>query len=254
MYTLFTDETNTQPSRSGKFFVYGGLLVPNDVMPELHSIIEDLRDRSGFQRNEELKFNSRSRPDHVDIATFNKTKADVIDNCIRLGCKFIAMYILHDMIKKQSQEDRISWGANCLIKSFNEFLRSPLINDYGTVVADQYHNLASIFRDKFQSGLEHSSGPNYIPNRILGFYISFSGCSHLVSAADIIIGSFSYCINNPTNEDVARAMHKQIKGMQYSVTEHPFDIRVPEYKAEYDGLKAKLADLETEKAEEEFPF
>jgi len=255
MYTLFTDETNTQPDENVKFFVYGGLIIPNNIMQELHNAIGGLRIDTGFETTDELKFDTRSRPERISVSSFRNIKSRVVDECIRLGCRFVATYVLHDIAKDQTNEQRISWGANCLIKSFNEFLKSQGMDKYGFVIADRYNKAFEIFKEKFQKGLYHQKAKNYyFPDRTLGYFISCSGSSHFVSAADIVIGSFRYCINDPSNVDAARAMYKKINIMQYSVTEHPFTVISAAYQKEYDGLKSKLEDLKTEKIDDDIPF
>ena len=252
MYTMFTDETNTQPSGDVKFFVYGGLIVPNHNMTCLHKKIEELRNRAGYESTDILKYHSRSKPIKASQDVFNNLKNEVINECIKAECKFVAIYILHNIIVNQKDEQRISWGANCIIKSFNEFLKNPTPNDYGIVIADRSQKSFNIFTDKFQNGLYYSNGNKYYPDRIIGYYISRSGSSHLVSATDIVIGSFRYCINNPANPDAAREQYKNIKAMQYSITEHPFEIKKQAYQNEYDNLKNRLKDLEIKKGINEF--
>jgi hypothetical protein len=42
--------------------------------------------------------------------------------------------------------------------------------------------------------------------RILGLGHGCDGSSHLCSVADVLLGAFRYCVNDPENEEAAKAM------------------------------------------------
>src|SRR5688572_27755318 len=103
MQLLLTDETNLQPSADAKFFVYGGLIVPLERLVELDRGVDEIRKQNGFKPEDELKFDTRSRPLYVSQQQATEAKRRVVDLSLSLDCKFIVHIILHDIVRNQSQ-------------------------------------------------------------------------------------------------------------------------------------------------------
>ena len=53
-YLLFTDETNQQPSRDAKFFIYGGIFFSSDKLMDLHELVEEARLNNNYLPEDEL--------------------------------------------------------------------------------------------------------------------------------------------------------------------------------------------------------
>ena len=64
-YLLFTDETNMCPGKDAKFFIYGGVFFPTNKLKDVHNLVEESRLKNNFRFEDELKFETHSRPNHV---------------------------------------------------------------------------------------------------------------------------------------------------------------------------------------------
>ncbi|MBX7135025.1 MAG: hypothetical protein K1X67_20350 [Fimbriimonadaceae bacterium] len=261
MLMLFTDETNLKPDGAAKFFAYGGLLVDSAKLPDLHNGIEQIRRTTGYRPGDELKFDTRARPPHVEIAACTAAKAAVVDLCIALDLKFIAYVVLHAIAKSKSPEDLVKWGANHVIGRFNYYCGQN--GTHGTVVVDRLPSGVeyAYLTDKFANGLQFPDDEPVRLDRIHLFAASTVGASHACSAMDIVLGSFRYCINSPRNLEAAKKMMASItkliwherqgdkiyalgKGLIFA----PKTVKVDAYKTEYDELLAHInvliADME----------
>lgn len=215
MYIIFTDETNRDPGKDNKFFVYGGLFFPINQLNILDVKISQIRKDAGYRNDGILKFDTRARPSHVSIENATKAKEKVVEACLQSECKFIVYIISHKVIKNQKPSQYILWAADYVIGRFNYFLES-VANDTGLCIIDnlpedvQYKYLS----DKFLKGLLLKDR-NVPLSRIKSFSSTCIGASHANSAMDIVLGSFRYCINNPKNKDAACQMMKNVVSLMW---------------------------------------
>jgi len=124
--------------------------------------------------------------------------------------------------------------------------------------------------ERFSLGLDIQGRRRVRLERVKLFAATCANASHVHSAIDIVLGSFRYCINNPQNPDVARAMMLQVVKMMWHryeastdtyhvggrglITRPPRErIRVDTYRREYDALFAHINDLLREAGPEEDP-
>lgn len=252
MYILLTDETNREASPNAKFFVYGGLFFPITELRQLDEKIEAIRLCGGFKPEDDFKFDTRSKPDHVPFDKFTDAKSKLLDECKATGCRFIVHVILHEIIKNQDPEQQAFQAADYVFGRFNTFLRTEA-NAYGLCVIDnlptknQYRYLST----KFKKGLVLNTGTEVPLRRLKLFATSCIGASHASSAMDIVLGSFRYCINNPKNPTAARRMLGKVvdllwhdrRGEKIFATHKGLIIRpkldriqIPDYRREYDRL------------------
>src|SRR5262249_41570834 len=90
-------------------------------------------------------------------------------------------------------------------------------------------------------------------NRVLGLSHAVDGSSHMCSVADIILGAFRYCVNEPEHEEAGKAMFPVLMSMMWKrerlgkmyvngsgLVFSPADVKKTELKAEYDGLIERL--------------
>src|SRR5438876_5543885 len=138
MHILLTDETNRYPSETVKFFVYGGLLFPAEVLRTLHDAIERIRLSSGYRKEDQFKFDTRSRPAHVSQEAATEAKRQVLEVCNTSGCKFIVHVILHDIIANQDRDQQLQWAADYVIGRFNLYLDE--VGDDGICIVDNLPN------------------------------------------------------------------------------------------------------------------
>lgn len=248
---LFTDETNIKPDGSAKFFAYGGLVVDSAQMPALHDGVEKIRRETGYRPADELKFDTRVRPEHVSIEACTAAKRSIVNLCIDLELKFIAYVVLHAIGKSKKPEELVKWGANSVIGRFNYYCGQR--NAYGAVIVDRLPDGVeyAYLTEKFANGLEFPEDEPVRLDRIHLFAATAVGASHACSAMDVVLGSFRYCINSPKNLGAAKEMMANItrlvwherqgdniyaldKGLIFA----PKSVKVEAYKAEYDDLLA----------------
>ncbi len=222
MFILLADETNTEPTNA-KFFIYGGLIVPWINVRNIHEEIIEVRTKAGYKPGDKFKFNTRERPNHVSEENAREAKNAVIDLCISNNCKFITHIIHHKIIKNQDKATQVTRAADYVIGRFNSFLEQA--NDDGICIVDHLPEKSEwkYLSDKFSKGLTINQS-NLALDRILSFSATCINASHLNSAMDIVLGCFRYCVNDPSNREIAHTMltkilkmmwHKEISGKKY---------------------------------------
>jgi hypothetical protein len=246
---LFTDETNLTADASAKFFAYGGLVLDAERLPVLHSRVEEIRRKAGYRPGDELKFDTRARPERVSIDACTTAKREVIQACIALHARFIVYVFLHAIGKNKAATELVRWGANHVIGRFNYFC--TVTNSFGAVVIDRLPagSEYAYLTDKFSKGLEFPEDAPVGLDRIHLFAASTIGASHACSATDIVLGSFRYCINDPKNLAAAKEMMANVTRLLWherrgdeilavgrGLIFAPKTVKWPPYKAEYDEL------------------
>lgn len=215
MYLFVTDETNLEPSDTSQFFIYGGLAFPAETLVQFHKEIKKIRRGAGYLAEDKLKFDTRVRPEHVPLQKATEAKSQVVDLCLVLQAKLIIYAIHHGIAKEQTQQTRVTYGVNTVLRSYNEFLEQE--GDYGMFVADTLpiDNPGHYLVEKFTEGLKYPK--KSVPLSRINLYAQTSvNMSHIASATDIVLGSFRYCLNNPRNEDAASMMMKKVVKMMWA--------------------------------------
>lgn len=256
MYFLITDETNINPNESIKFFIYGGLILPGDIVNILNSRIEMIRDNYGYLSKDSLKFDSHSRPKQVTIENSKKAKEDVIKVCLELGCKFIVYVALHDIIKSKNILDSIKIGADHVIGRFNKFLSEN--KTYGICFIDRLSNSSEYqyMSSKFTEGLNVNDEKKVVLDKIIMYASTCNNASHLSSVVDIVLGAFRYSINSPKNVEIAKELMgllvtmlwhtrdgNDIYAIEKGLIFRPKEIKVPKYNDEYKNLLDNINEL-----------
>lgn len=254
MHLLFIDETNKEPTEKIRFFIYGGLFVPAATAPQIHNGIAAARLRYGYQPTDLLKFDTNVRPKSVSQEECTKLKQEVIELCVKAGCRFSVLVLHHAISKKESPEAKFLWSANSIIGHFNYFL-SQEIDDYGIVLADRLpvrlpdQHLASVFTN----GLQLDGGKSQRLDRIVALGTTSIAASHLSSAIDVVLGTFRFCVNNLSDEPKIKAMlcgvarmlwYKERDGIKYvaerGLLVRPKNIKVQRYNDECQDLVTRM--------------
>jgi len=258
MHILLTDETNRQPGPKVKFFVYGGLILKADDLSRLDSGVSEIRRDLGYRPQDDLKFDTRCRPDHITIEAATEAKRGVVSLCKDLSAKFIAYVALHDIIKHTDPDTQVLYAANTVISQFNRYL-CDVVRDDGICVVDvlPVKHGWKYLSEKFTLGLAFDD--RYVRvDRIKMFCSTCNNASHASSAMDIVLGTFRYCISDPENLQAAGEMMAQvvdlmwheregnaIRALERGLVMRPrFDnIKVDKYRHEYAGLIAHINKL-----------
>lgn len=255
MFLMFGDEADREQAAGKKFFVYGAIFVPMKNVPALHDAIENARMAAGLTGTDSLKFASSTRPkETMTIEGHRELKKKIMELARAVGdVRFCAQLTLHELARNQKHDDLVLWGANTVLGKFNIFLTRE--NSHGYAVLDKIpvEHPYRYLKEKFQLGLTFpDKGPVRL-NRILGFCHAVDGSSHMCSVADILLGAFRYCVNEPENEEVGKAMFpvllsmmwkREHEGKQYvrecGLVFRPRVVKEPKHQSEYDSLVGRL--------------
>lgn len=251
MYVLFGDETDYNREGNAPFFIYGAVFIPLAQAHALHGWVEYFRSKHGFRPRDALKFSSARKPAHIEKAAHTEIKKDVIAKAGELGVKFCANAVLHELARNQVTDDLIRMGANTILGAFNTYLNEE--NSHGLVFLDKLPiaQADDYLKEKFQVGLTFPNGSNKRLERILGAFSSCDSASHFSSVADIVLGSFRFCVNEVDKDKAPREMlppivkmmwHKNIGG-QIDLRDRGLILRPKEIREE--RLKQKYAEMLT---------
>lgn len=254
MYLMFGDEADRDAVQGKKFFAYGAVFVPTNSIAALHNAVELLRSKSGMANADSLKSASGSRPKGMTFEAHRDLKADVMKSAHELGnVKFCAQVTLHDLARNQKHDDLVLWGANTVLGKFNQFLQEN--KTYGYAILDKIpvEHPYRYLKEKFQIGNTFPDGSTIRLDRVLGFSHAVDGSSHMCSVADVMLGAFRYCVNEPDNEEAGKAMFPVLMTMMwkgqrgakttvddYGLCFRPATVTEVKHKSEYDGLASRL--------------
>jgi hypothetical protein len=256
MYLMFGDEADKDHTAGKKYFVYGAIFVPTNSIASLHAEIEKARKAAGYADTDSLKSSSNSRPKSVTTEKHRELKNTVMKIGREIGnIKFCAQVTLHELARNQQHDDRVLWGANTILGKFNAFLKDEKAFGYAVMDRIPVKTPYEYLKEKFQVGMIFSDKRTARLDRILGFAHAADGTSHLCSIADIMLGSFRYCVNEPDNEEAGKAMFPTLMNMMWKrtisgkteVSEcglvfRPKDVKEAKHQAEYEALAKRLGD------------
>jgi hypothetical protein len=254
MYLMLGDEADFEQGRGQKFFIYGAIFVPPESIKPLSDAVEAARVAAKFEAADSLKFADKTRPAKISKETFREVKAKVMDLAAEHGVVFCAYAMLHAIASNQAHKELVTFGANTLLGKFNEFLETDK-DTFGLVLFDRipipHHH--QYLKEKFQVGLTFPDGNVKRLENIVGLASTTDGASHLASVADILVGSFRYCVNEEQMDIAGKAMFPKLMdvmwkrkvGGKLSVRDlgfvlRPQEVQVAKYKKEYDDLRSRL--------------
>ncbi len=251
MYLMFGDEADAERGRGQKFFVCGAVFVDAEQVEQLHDDVQKIRDKFGYGNSDSLKFSGCPRDIRYD--EHREVKKRIVRLARRHNVVFCA-YVISHVIAKPNQ--LLPYGVNTLLGKFDEFLKER--DDVGIVLMDrppgQLRNPFGYLKDKFQIGLEFPSGGKRKVENVVGYAFTCDGASHLASLADILLGSFRYCVNEP-DKDIAnaaifptlvrvmwycRTKDGKKRLQEYGLTLRPETIKVERHKEDYNDLLTRL--------------
>lgn len=255
MYLMLGDEADAEQSRGQKFFVYGAIFVPHERIKPISDSVEAARKAAKFEPTDSLKFTDMTRPQKISKETFREVKAKVMDLAAQHGIVFCAYAMLHAIAANQGHKKMVLFGANTLLGKFNEFLGTDQ-DTFGFVLFDRIpiDHPYPYLREKFQTGMTFSDGrPPTRLARIMGLASTTDGASHLTSVADILVGSWRYCVNEPEMDVAGKAMFPKLMDLMWKRTRNgelyvrdfgfvlrPQEVQVEKYKKDYNDLRARL--------------
>jgi hypothetical protein len=254
MYLMFGDEADKDQTAGKKFFIYGAIWCPSNSLCNLHAGIETARKAAGYAVTDSLKSSSNSRPTDVAPEKHRELKNEVMNLAREVGnVRFCAQATLHEIARNQPNSELVERGANTVLSRFDTFLKEQKSFGYALMdrmpIKDPYKYL----KDKFQLGMEFPDKPSVRFDRIIGLGHACDGSSNLCSVADIMLGAFRYCVNEPENPEAGKAMFPTLMSMMWKreqggktyVNEcglvfRPKELKVEKHRAEYEALIERL--------------
>jgi hypothetical protein len=254
MFFLFGDEADREQGRGQKFFVYGAVFVPAEKMPALHSEMENARKVAGLADTDSLKFASSTRPKAMTFQAHRDLKKAVMLLAREVGnVTFCAHVTLHELAQNRDHDDLVLWGANTVLSTFNMFLEESQSHGYAVLDRIPVEHPYRYLKEKFQIGLKFPLKPLYGYIACSGFAHAVDGSSHMCSVADVMLGAFRYCVNEPNNPEAGKALFPTLMGMMWKrqrsgktyvndcgLVFRPANVKAARHQAEYAALVERL--------------
>ena len=252
MHLLLGDETNRDENR-GDFFIYGALYFDLDYMAEIDAHVRGVREEYGYG-NGQLKWTYNAAPDHISHEEHTEAKNEVIKIAHHADATFVPVLVHHGIRTAVSREEQFTWAIRDVLSRYDYHLRE-IANDTGICALDPLpgSNGWPILEDIFHNGLSFEDRELDL-DRIQMMATVSNDASHAPSVADIVLGSFGYCVNYP-DRDASEKMFANVARLTYGYDEddgldfdygillRPKKIKSPQYKVEYHTLQSQLSDL-----------
>jgi hypothetical protein len=253
MHVMLGDEADAEQGRGQKFFIYGAVFIDSENIWTLHDRMERLRRDAGFAATDSLKSAVSTRPKSISADTHRDLKSAVISLAEEMNVTFCAYVMLHAIAQFRDQQTLIQWGTNTILARFNQFL--TMSGSFGLVLLDRMtaKNSFAYAKEKFQVGLQFEGKPDQRLDRITSLGFTCDGASHLGSIADIVLGSFRYCVNEPDKEEANKKMFPAVLRLMWKrgrnerefvrecgLTLRPEKVNFAKYQKEYDDLMERL--------------
>jgi hypothetical protein len=251
MYLMYGDEADHVPGIK-EFIVCGAIFIDAERAKALHDAVDQARREARFTPTDSLKSGSNTRPAGCSSKQHAELKNRVLELANEHQVTFVGYACSHEIARgapgktpKEKQETAVQFGFNELLKTFNDFLGSA--QAFGLVTLDRRDPNPQFahMQKKFQIGLEYSRSTQPL-HRIVGYSLTCDGCSHLASVADIVVGAFRYCVNEPNNEVVGPKMFQSVASLTWKSGTYFRGLTLrpqggsTHYAPQYDALIARL--------------
>lgn len=207
-YILFADEANPEQTDPNKSFIYGGVFVPVSRMMEIHERVDKLRASYGLQPKDQIKFNTRTKPNSITTTQHTEIKSEIYSIAADCGVKFCGYAILHAIAENKDHTTLVEYGANILLAKFNQFLSENTATGWAMFDRINTQTPYEYLKSKFESRLNPKE-QNPL-EKILGYSFTSDSASNVASLADVLIGGFRYIINEPERSIAGRSIMKSL--------------------------------------------
>jgi hypothetical protein len=257
MFVFIGDETNVTQSRKARFFIYGGLIIAADRALETSNKVASIRAKWGFAPEDELKFDSRSKPGHLSNDEFAQAKNEIVEVCHKLEAKFMA-YAVHHSIASTTPKAQVWLRAlNTLLCAFDLFLQRE--NSHGICLVDRFQSDLSVLGTIHKQGVDPKFWGGELPHRLENVWcygtVSID-TTHLVSMVDVVLGAFRYCVNETGRTAVPLQLYRRLRPLmvcepgnpsqveEWGLFLRPKEIKAAVYEQDYEALRERLRSLE----------
>lgn len=253
MHWFLTDETN-KPPKDDQFFIYGGVIVDSERVPEVDATVRAVRKKFGYEQSAPFKFyggdSGKEREAHEEA------KLELLDRLPALDVKFAASPV-HARIRGEKPINTVmEMGINTMTMAYWEYLKGE--NSTGIMLIDRVdkskdYDEFNNFARRFTEGLDFQGKARRVDDRILLFGMTNNNSSHLSSVVDICLGAFRWCVNASTSgrgdDERAREYWQRVDALIWrkagartkgGYRPRPLAISHPEIKAIYVQLEFDL--------------
>ncbi|WP_108127316.1 DUF3800 domain-containing protein [Saccharospirillum mangrovi] len=249
MNIFIADETNNEPSEQVKFFIYGGIIVDSTNVRNIVSDVRNLRNELRISDNEKLKFNIRSCPTNLSRTEHTEAKSRILDIAATNNVRVIINCVLHAIARNNSKNELVEMTSATAFRRFNDYCSET--HTPGFVMADQWpvDNGFGFLESCINGGISYRGGTTARLPWIHAFSQVSDNSTPLMSVADIVLGSFRWCINNQDKTDVNTALMPRIAGLMWysgatnnrsilnrGLNFSPREVLVEKYKDQYTEL------------------
>ena len=219
MYLMYGDEADHAQGDKA-FIVCGAIFLDSDRAKALHDAVEESRREAHFAFSDSLKSGTNTKPANCSQETHTALKNRVLEIAKMHEVTFAGYVCSHDIARgargntlKERQETAVQWGFNELLATFHDFLPPQT---FGLVTLDRRspNSQFAYMQEKFQIGLKYPQTIRRL-DKIIGYSLNCDGCSHLASVADIVIGAFRWCVNEPNNEVVGSKIFPLVAALMW---------------------------------------
>lgn len=224
MLFAFIDECNPEPDRAegqpGRFLVFGAIMVSSTNAKSLTDELQAIREHYGFLNEDSLKFALADKPKNISKEFHQEAKIQAIRAAIRHEVKCIIYFALHKIIDSQGMDTYLSWAVDACFTKIQQFYTENQLDEGFMVFVDRHSrssqgkHLSSKFIQRNKQSKDGFNTPD-----LISVSSAWDGTSHLASLCDIITGSFSYIINNPTRDIAGKALIKELRPLVWGKKE-----------------------------------
>ena len=236
-HLLFCDETTVTRSVGGDFFLYCGLVVSPEHFQPVCDAVSEARRQLGLLPSEPLKFTPRARPDRVTPQDWTSGKDLLLRRLAELQLPLIGVYV-HASIARS--ETKTHWAVDALCVKFNGMLLAKSAS--GFIIVDHTREVDRADLAEIASGAVAVSVFISDLSAIGGIGFGHVETALPLQAVDVVLGAFRYCLEHP-EYDVSLALRRALDGLDGSLEQRPWKVMVPNYKADYDRLRADWMEL-----------
>lgn len=248
LHLLFSDESLIDRESGFRFRVTAGVVLKEEQINSLCSVLTGERHRIGLQPTEPLKFSPRERPKRISEDDWKEAKRVVLEAMAYEGVALLAHVVLENIASNQAPE----WAMDALVGIFDRLLDCD--GGCGIVVADNWkydrNKLAHVAAGSV--GIYGSKAPH-----VMGVSTAHVEAMLPLQLADLAVGALRFCLGRP-NYDVSKTLFGYLSKMLWpgfsdaqppdawfsgGLELRPSSVQVDHYADEYKQLKVDIRSL-----------
>jgi hypothetical protein len=214
------------------WFLYGGLILEHASANSLHTEIRGIRRRAGYPRQIPLKWGFPRGPGSRPVTRESHTRAalELLDACNSRGARlFVVMTPSLLTIRTRRDNRNVKFGASYILGSVQRMLLAE--DDHALVIIDRPPGTGglALFEDVVTAGIPAGVAgrrrTRYY-DRIVATSIASIKASRLLSAIDVALGAFSFCLHcRAESMDRAREIYPKVGSLLVRASPRPAAMR-----------------------------